>query len=133
MTTFKASKLTAGIAAIALSLSLGIVAPAEATTRPNTSQNTSSTSSSPVWVTQIGGAGSLFGQLEWTPIPGATQYLIHKTGTIRPYWRLFWVMPGNMTSMTVTDKPGAIAVYRITAIVDYREVIVGRFNYRPKK
>jgi hypothetical protein len=93
--------------------------------------NTNPTPAGNVWVTQEGGPGSVFGLLEWTPIAGATSYRIHKTGSIRPYWRLFWVMPGEYTSFKVSDKPGAIAVYRVTAVVNSREVLVGRFNYKP--
>lgn len=132
MNTTKPRKLLAGLASIALSFSLGVISPAQAatTTAPVTSTTTSSPS---VWVTQIGGPGSLFGLLEWKPVSGASKYLIHKTGTIRPYWRLFWVTPASITSMEVTDLPGAIAVYRITAVVNGKEVVLGRFNYRPKK
>lgn len=133
MTTTKLNRLTAGLAAIALSLSLGVVSPAEATTRVVPTQTSTPAAVGSVWVTQTGGNGSVFGLLEWTPIPGATQYTIQKTGTIRPSWRLFWIAPAGMTALEVVDKPGAIAVYRVWATVNSREVLVGRFNYRPKR
>lgn len=127
------NKLTAGLAAIALSLSIGLVSPAEATSRYQVQQSASVSVSTPVVVTQTGGAGSHFGLLQWNPIVGATEYRIHKTGSIRPTWRLFFVAPASMTALQVSDKPGAIAVYRVTAIVNSREVLVGRFNYRPTR
>lgn len=127
------NKVTAGLAAVALSLSIGLVAPAEATNRYPVQQSASVSVSTPVVVTQTGGAGSHFGLLQWAPIAGATEYRIHKTGSIRPYWRLFFVAPASMTRLEVSDKPGAIAVYRVTAMVDSREVLVGRFNYRPTR
>lgn len=127
------NKVAASLAAVALALSVGLVSPAEATSRHQVKQSTSASISAPVMVTQIGGAGSHFGLLEWTPITGATEYRIHKTGSIRPTWRLFFVAPASMTRLEVSDKPGAIAVYRVTAIVSSREVLVGRFNYKPKR
>lgn len=133
MTTTKPKKFIAGLASIALSFSLGVISPAQAATTATPLTNTTTATSPTVWVTQVGGPGSLFGLLEWKAVSGASKYLIHKTGTIRPYWRLFWVTPATMTSMKVTDLPGAIAVYRITAVVDGKEVVLGRFNYRPKK
>lgn len=133
MTTTKLNRLTAGLAAIALSLSLGVISPAEATTRVVPTQISTPVPVGSVWVTQTGGPGSVFGLLEWTPIAGATKYTIQKTGTIRPQWRLFWVTPANMTALEVVDQPGAIAVYRVWATVNGREVLVGRFNYRPKR
>ena len=133
MTKTRPNRLTAGLAAIALAFSVGLVAPAEATNRFTPTQTTSSTAVGSVWVTQTGGLGSVFGLLEWTPISGATKYTIQKTGTIRPYWRLFWIAPAGMTALEVVDQPGAIAVYRVWATVNGREVLVGRFNYRPKR
>lgn len=133
MNTTKPKKLIAGLASIALSLSLGVISPAQAATATVPLTSTTTTAAPTVWVTQVGGSGSLFGVLEWTPVSGASKYLIHKTGTIRPYWRLFWVTPATITSMQVTDLPGAIAVYRVTAVVNGKETVIGRFNYRPKK
>lgn len=133
MTTTKPSKLLAILATVALSLSLGLVSPAQAVNRFTPLESTTSTTSPAVWVTQTDGPGSPFGLLQWTPVPGATQYRIHKTGTIRPTWRLFWVASGDMSSLIVTDMPGAIAVYRVTAVVNGKDVLLGRFNYRPKK
>jgi hypothetical protein len=133
MISSRQNKLTASLAAIALALSVGLIAPAEASTRANTTQSSTSTAVGSVWVTQTGGPGSVFGLLEWTPVAGATQYTIQKTGSIRPQWRLFFVAPASMTKLEVVDKPGAIAVYRVWATVSSREVLVGRFNYRPKR
>lgn len=117
-------KAVVSLSAVLLAGALATPAPAHANTSPTP------TPAGSVWVTQSG-PGSVFGLLQWTPIPGATSYRIHKTGSIRPYWRLYWVMPGEYTSLDVVDKPGAIAVYRVTAVVNSREVLVGRFNYRP--
>ncbi len=121
----KYRKTVGALSAVLLASTLAMAAPAQANTNPTPSPVGS------VWVTQVGGPGSVFGLLEWTPVEGATSYRIHKTGSIRPYWRLFWVMPGQYTSFKVSDKPGAIAVYRVTAVVNSKEVLVGRFNYRP--
>lgn len=133
MNITRSNRLVAVLATIALSLSLGLISPAEATTRVVPTQTSTPAAVGSVWVTQTGGNGSVFGLLEWTPIPGATQYTIQKTGTIRPYWRLFWIAPAGMTALQVVDKPGAIAVYRVWATVNSREVLVGRFNYKPRR
>ena len=128
------SKVLAASAAIAIGLSPITASPAEACEEPHptaspTAYPASSTADS-VRVTQQG-PGSFFGLLEWPAVDGATRYMIFKTGSIRPYWRLFWIAPGGMTSLEVSDKPGAIAVYRVVATVGGREVNLGRFNYKP--
>jgi len=42
--------------------------------------------------------------LQWSSIPGATEYRIFKTGTIRPSWRLFYIYPSSITSITIFDQ-----------------------------
>ena len=69
--------------------------------------------------------------LSWTPALEATSYRIYKTGTIRPTWRLFAIMPAAASSRTVADRPGAIAVYRVMAVIKFREVLVGEVIYQP--
>jgi hypothetical protein len=69
--------------------------------------------------------------LQWSSIPGATEYRIYKTGTIRPTWRLFYVYPPSITSITIFDKPGAIAIYKIMVVVDSKETLLGEVIYRP--
>jgi hypothetical protein len=69
--------------------------------------------------------------LQWSSIPGASQYQIFKTGTIRPSWRLFYVYPSSITSITIFDKPGSIAIYKIVAIVGSEEVFLGEAIYEP--
>jgi hypothetical protein len=71
--------------------------------------------------------------LEWPAVTGATSYRVFKTGTIRPTWRLFAILPARATSRAVADKPGAIAIYRVVAVVGSREVEVGSFTYFPQK
>jgi hypothetical protein len=75
--------------------------------------------------------GSYFGTLEWSSVPGATEYRIYKTGTIRPTWRLFYVYPTSITSITISDMPGAIAIYKLIAVVNNKEVLIGEATYRP--
>jgi len=75
--------------------------------------------------------GSYFGTLEWSSMPGATEYRIYKTGTIRPSWRLFYVYPTSITNITISDKPGAIAIYKLVAVVNSQEVLIGEAIYRP--
>jgi hypothetical protein len=77
--------------------------------------------------------GSLLATLQWTPSALASSYRIYKTGTIRPTWRLFAIMPAAAISRTVADRPGAIAVYRVMAVVNSREVLVGEVIYRPTR
>ena len=69
--------------------------------------------------------------LQWFTISGGTEYRIYKTGTIRPTWRLFYVYPPSITSITVFDKPGAIAIYKIMAVVNGKEVFLGEAIYEP--
>jgi hypothetical protein len=75
--------------------------------------------------------GSYFGTLEWSSMPGATEYRIYKTGSIRPSWRLFYVYPTYITNITISDKPGAIALYKLVAVVNSQEVLIGEAIYRP--
>ena len=42
-------------------------------------------------------------------------------------------MPAAAISRTVADRPGAIAVYRVMAVVNSREVLVGEVIYRPTR
>jgi hypothetical protein len=69
--------------------------------------------------------------LQWSSIPGATEYRIFKTGTIRPSWRLFYVYPSSITSITIFDQPGSIAIYKIMVVVDFKETFLGEVTYRP--
>ena len=79
------------------------------------------------------GAGSFFGTLNWSPVSGTTSYLIYKTGSVRPGWRQFASVPVGTNSMSISDKPGVIAVYRIVAIVNGSEVEVGTVKYFPSR
>jgi hypothetical protein len=69
--------------------------------------------------------------LQWSSIPGISEYRIYKTGTIRPSWRLFYIYPPSITSITIFDKPGAIAIYKIMVVVDSEETLLGEVTYRP--
>lgn len=75
--------------------------------------------------------GSPFGKVAWSPVEGATQYQIYKTGSIRPGWRLFWSSGANATYRNISDKPGAIAIYKVVAIVGSQEIVLGEIEYRP--
>lgn len=128
------SKVLAVSAAIAVGLSLFIATPADACEDPHPAPS-SSASAAPsalatVRVTQQG-TGSFFGLLEWPAVTGATEYRIFKTGSIRPRWRLFWVAPSSVTMKTISDKPGAIAIYRVVALVKNKEIDLGEFTYIP--
>lgn len=83
-----------------------------------------------VTVTQ-NGEGSFFGRLSWTSVEGASQYQIYKTGSIRPSWRLFWTSSSSATYRNISDKPGEIAIYRVVALVDGKEVLLGEVVYQP--
>jgi len=69
--------------------------------------------------------------LQWSSIPGISEYRIYKTGTIRPSWRLFYVYPPSITSITIFDQPGAIAIYKIMVVVNSEETLLGEVTYRP--
>jgi hypothetical protein len=69
--------------------------------------------------------------LQWSSIPGATEYRIFKTGTIRPSWRLFYIYPSSITSITIFDQPGSIAIYKIMAVINSQETLLGEVTYRP--
>ncbi len=83
-----------------------------------------------VEVTQDG-TGSFFGTLSWSHFSGASSYLIYKTGSIRPGWRQFASVSTRTNKMTVSDKPGAIAIYKVVAIVNGSEVEIGTVKYFP--
>lgn len=127
------SKFFAGVAVAALcwSVLLGVPASAGGSSAPVASPS-SETSSRGVWVTQQG-RGSHFATLQWSAVAAATEYRIYKTGSIRPRWRLFYFTSPAVTSKLVSDRPGAIAIYRVTAMVNYREVLIGRFTYFPRR
>jgi subtilisin family serine protease len=74
--------------------------------------------------------GSPFGTLQWPAVQNASGYKIYKTGSIRPSWRQFGSTK-TATTRTISDKPGSISIYRITAIVDGKEVEVGSVRYSP--
>jgi hypothetical protein len=128
------SKVLAASAAIAIGLSLITATPAEACQEPHPTPSPTATSApssdDSVRVTQQA-AGSPFALLEWPAVAGATSYRIFKTGSIRPRWRLFWISPARATSRTVADKPGSIAIYRVVALVNNREIDLGEFVYMP--
>jgi hypothetical protein len=69
--------------------------------------------------------------LRWYLVPGGTEYRVYKTGTIRPTWRLFYIYPPSITSITVFDKPGSIAIYKIMAVVNGKEKFLGEAIYEP--
>lgn len=69
--------------------------------------------------------------LQWSSIPGVTEYRIFKTGTIRPSWRLFYIYPSSITSITIFDQPGSIAIYKIMAVINSQETLLGEVTYRP--
>lgn len=76
-------------------------------------------------------AGSLFGKVSWSSVDGATEYRIYKTGTIRPGWRLFWNANASSTHRNISDAIGSISLYRVMAIVDGQEVLLGEVKYEP--
>jgi subtilisin family serine protease len=76
--------------------------------------------------------GKPFGTLKWEPVEGATEYRLYKTGSIRPQWRLFRLI-SKATEITVSDRVGSIAMYKVVAIVPSGEVQVGTVRYAPKK
>ena len=69
--------------------------------------------------------------LQWSSIPGISEYRIYKTGTIRPTWRLFYVYPPSITSITIFDQPGSIAIYKIMPVINSKEVFMGEAIYEP--
>ena len=128
------SKVLAASAALAVGLSLLTASPAEACEQPHPTPSPTAeaavSTTDIVRVTQLT-PGSPFALLEWPAVTGATSYRVFKTGTIRPRWRLFAMLPARVTSRTVADKPGAIAIYRVVALVNNRETHLGEFIYRP--
>lgn len=125
------NKVAIWLTALALSFSVVLGAPAEANNKP-TSQSASASTAQVVRITQQG-VGSYFATLEWPIVPRATEYRIYKTGSIRPKWRLFYIAPSVANKMIVSDKPGAIAIYRLSALVNSREVPMGEVVYFPKR
>lgn len=127
----KFKKALAFFAALAL-LASAYVAPAYGSTKPLYTQG-SDTAIGSVQVTQVApGTTSGRGLLEWTAVAGATEYRVYKTGTIRPTSRLVFVVAGAFTSKRIVDMIGATARYRVTALVNFREVLVGSFIYSPR-
>jgi hypothetical protein len=108
-------------------------APAPAPTQaPSSQQSTEALAVGTVSVTQVlPGIGIGEAVLQWTLVNGGTDYRIYKTGSIRPRWRLFYVYPPSVTSITIFDQPGSIALYKIMAVVNGKEKFVGEVIYRP--
>lgn len=121
-----------GLATLALSSSVALVAPAQAASGVNLLASAVATSSDAVKISQQA-AGSSRAKLEWVPVTNATEYRIYKTGSIRPAWRLFAISPAGATSRTVVDAPGAVAIYRVMAVVNSKELLIGRVNYIPTR
>jgi hypothetical protein len=126
-------KITSVFVVLAVSLSLGLISPASASTSVHTTSAAAPSSVANLEVVQLGGRGSFFGQLRWNQVESATQYRIYKTGTIRPQWRLFAYVSPAASRWTVSDKPGVVAVYRVMALVKNREVLVGQVYYFPAR
>jgi hypothetical protein len=108
-------------------------APAPAPTQaPSSQQSTEALAVGTVSVTQVlPGIGIGEAVLQWSLVNGGTDYRIYKTGSIRPRWRLFYVYPPSVTSITIFDQPGSIAIYKIMAVVNGKEKFVGEVIYRP--
>lgn len=102
------------------------------TQAPLVQQSNEALSVGTVNVTQVlPGIGIGEAVLQWSLVNGGTEYRIYKTGTIRPSWRLFYIYPPSVSSITIFDKPGSIAIYKIMALVNGRETFVGEAIYRP--
>ena len=95
--------------------------------QPTTAPVVGTVSVSPV----LPGNGTGEAVLQWSSIPGISEYRIYKTGTIRPTWRLFYVYPPSITSITIFDQPGAIAIYKIMVVINSEETLLGEVTYRP--
>jgi hypothetical protein len=121
-----------GLSTLVLSSSVALIAPAQAAGRGPLLASTVATSSEAVKITQQA-PGSSRARLEWAATPNATEYRIYKTGSIRPSWRVFAVSSASATSRTVVDLPGAIAIYRVMAVVGSKEILVGRVTYIPTR
>ena len=102
------------------------------TQAPLVQQSTEALSVGTVNVTQVlPGIGIGEAVLQWSLVNGGTEYRIYKTGSIRPRWRLFYIYPPSVSSITIFDKPGSIAIYKIMALVNGREKFVGEVTYIP--
>lgn len=73
------------------------------------------------------------GLLEWSLIDGASQYRVYVSSSVRPGFRLVWVAEKDWSSRTVVHKPGVISIYRVIAIINSSEVLVGEFRYEPEE
>jgi subtilisin family serine protease len=78
------------------------------------------------------GAGSYFGTLKWQPLETSSGYRVYKTGSVRPQWRLFRLI-NRATQITISDKPGVVALYRVVAVTSAGEVDLGTIRYSPTK
>jgi subtilisin family serine protease len=85
----------------------------------------------PVYVTQHLERRNV-GLLEWSLVEGASQYRVYVSSSVRPGFRLVWVAEEGWSYRTVVHKPGVIAIYRVMAIINSSEVLVGEFKYEPK-
>lgn len=128
----KANRFAASLAAVALSLSLGLVSPAQAASGGPVSKSVTATTEQAIWVTQEK-PGSRFALLQWIPLPGATEYRIYNALSYRPTWKLIFIAPATSTNRNIVDRPGTVSVYRIVAVVNGKEVNMGRYYYYPKK
>jgi hypothetical protein len=132
MKTLWINKVAIGVVTLALSGSVMLGAPAQANNKALSNGTSVSATSEVVRVTQQG-KGSYFGLLQWPSVANATEYRIYKTGSIRPSWRLFHIAPARVTSRIVSDRPAVVAIYRLFALVNSREVFMGEVVYIPKR
>lgn len=76
--------------------------------------------------------GSPFGTLRWSRVEGAVAYKIYRTSSIRPSWILYGYRQQNLiTEAGITGLPGSTARYRIFAVINSEEVLVGETRYKP--
>lgn len=81
-----------------------------------------------VKVTQLE-AGSMFATIEWSAVPEAQEYLIYRTGKIRPGWRVLWSVDNLTTSQLIAEEPGSLSIYKVIAIIDSKEVEIAEYRY----
>jgi hypothetical protein len=101
-----------------------------AVSEPDLAKETPVSEAGSVSIQQIA-AGSLFGVISWEKLATAKQYEIHFQLEGTTGWELYAGTSSNADKRRITGSPNEKYLYRVTAITDTGEVILGIVEYLP--
>lgn len=98
--------------------------------KPEPTKDTPVIEAGSVAIQQIA-AGSLFGVLSWEKVLNAKQYEIHFQVEGTTSWELYAGTSSSADKRRITGSPDEKYLYRVTAVTDAGEVILGIVEYQP--